>query len=235
MQLSGPTFPVPCFDTTPASRPGGIRPSVDVWLARTEARPEAHDEHAGRELLSRAELAHCSAFQRESDRRCALLARVLLRETLSRYAPVAPEAWEFRSGPHGKPEIAQPAGAQLCFNLSHAGGRVACAVGFGHEIGIDLEDTARACDPLELGERVFTSAENRALRALDGSARQQRFFELWTLKEAWLKARGTGFALAPQSASFDLVRPGRVRARFAGEADDDPAHCWFALLEPEPG
>jgi 4'-phosphopantetheinyl transferase len=235
MQLSGPTFPVPCFGSTPASRSGGIGRSVDVWLARTEALLEPGSERVCRGLLSGPELAHCGAFQREDDRRRALLARGLLRETLSRYAPVAPESWEFRSGAHGKPEIALPAQPRLRFNLSHAGGLVACAVTLDHDIGVDLEDTTRACDPLELGERVFTDEENRGLRGLTGRARQWRFFELWTLKEAWLKARGSGFALAPRSVSFDLGDPERIQARFERSAQDDPADWWFALFEPEPG
>jgi 4'-phosphopantetheinyl transferase len=235
MQLSGPSSQAPCFGTRSASRRRGVCRSVDIWLARTEALREPGVARVCREILSPRELARCSAFEREVDRRRALLARVLLRETLSRYAPVAPEAWEFSTNEQGKPEIAAALGQQLRFNLSHAGALVVCAVTLEHDIGVDVEDTARACEPLELGERVFTSDENRALRGASTRARQQRFFELWTLKEAWLKARGTGFALAPQSASFDLGLPGRIRAQFAGEAEDDPAHWWFALLEPEPG
>jgi len=205
MQLSGPTFPVSCFAIRPASRDRGIGHSVDVWLARREALPEPGNS------------------------------RTLLRETLSRYAPVAPEDWRFRTGEHGKPEIAQPAQARLRFNLSHSDRLVACAVTLDHDIGVDVENTARACEPLELGERVFTDEENRALRALTGRARQRRFFELWTLKEAWLKARGSGFALDPRCVSFEIGESARIRARFHGPVRDDPAQWSFALLEPEPG
>ena len=55
------------------------------------------------------------------------------------------------------------------------------------------------------------------------------------LKEAYLKARGLGFALDPQCARFDLGEPGRVRADFALEAEDRPAAWWFALFNVQPG
>ena len=161
--------------------------------------------------------------------------RGMLRETLSRYAPVAPEDWRFRTGEHGKPEIAQPAQERLRFNLSHSDRLVACAVTLDHDIGVDIENTARECDALEVGEYVFTDEENRALRGLTEHARQQRFFELWTLKEAWLKARGSGFAFDPRGVSFDLDDAQGIRARFDDAAQEDPAEWSFALLEPEPG
>ena len=211
------------------------RGRIDIWLARTESARDTADLRRCRKILSPLEIDSCAAFHREEDRRRALVSRALLRETLSRYAPVRPEAWEFAFGPHGKPAIAAPAGLRLRFNLSHARGLVACAVTLDDEIGVDLEDTARELDPLELAQRVFSPEEIAALRALAPEARRQRFFKIWTLKEAYLKARGMGFALAPQSASFELGERGRVRVHFTAEAEDHPSGWWFALLGTEPG
>lgn len=212
----------------------GQRGRVDVWLARTESARDASFLERCRQVLSPREFESCSTFHREQDRCRALLSRVLLRETLSRHAPVCPQAWEFVVGTLGKPAIAAPTGQRLRFNLSHTQNLVACAVTLDDEIGVDLEDATRTLDPLELAERVFSPEEIVALQSLAPRQRRQRFFEIWTLKEAYLKARGMGFALAPQSASFDLGEQGRVRAHFAAEAQDCVSDWWFALLETEP-
>lgn len=213
----------------------GKQGRIDIWLAKTESARDAAILRRCREILDPQEVDSCAAYHREADQHRALVSRALLRETLSRYAPVRPEAWEFVSGAHGKPAIAAPAGLRLRFNLSHTGSLVACALTLDDEIGIDLEDATRALDPLELAERVFSSEEIVALQSLAPPSQRQRFFENWTLKEAYLKARGLGFALAPQSARFDLGERGCVRAHFAPEAEDRPGAWWFALLGTQPG
>ena len=222
-------------DFRPANRRHGKRGRIDIWLASIEAACPAPVLRHCREILTPQEIDSCSVFQREADRRRAIVSRALLRETLSRYAPVRPEAWEFVPGTHGKPAIAAPAGLRLRFNLSHTGRLVACAVTLDDEIGVDLEDMARELEPLELAERVFSAEEIVALRALAPESQRRRFFETWTLKEAYLKARGLGFALDPRSAGFDLGEPNRVRAHFAPEAGDRADDWWFALLATQPG
>ena len=234
MQSTGPSPLAPRFGTSPFSRHQELPGRVDLWLAGTASLHDPVSLRACRGLLSPRELESCCAFRREADQRRALLARGLLRETLSRYVPVPPSAWEFAAGTHGRPEIASPAGSRLRFNLSHTGSLVACALTLNDEIGVDLEDVRRNWDVLELAERVFTPAESADLRGLAPAARQRRFFELWTLKEAYLKARGLGFTLDPRCASFDLEQPGRVRARFAPETERQPADWWFALLDIQP-
>jgi len=159
-------------------------------------------------ILSRQEIDSCSAYHREEDRRRALVSRALLRETLSRYAPVRPEAWAFAPGAHGKPAISNPAGLRLRFNLSHTGKLVACALTLDDEIGVDLEDTTRELDPFEIAERVFSREEIAAFRALAPESQRRRFFESWTLKEAYLKARGLGFELGePGGAPAGRIEP----------------------------
>lgn len=211
-----------------------VEGEIDLWLARIPAVDEPAVVRRCREILSPRELGSCAAFHHENDRRRAMVARALVRETLSRYAPVRPEAWVFVSGAHGKPEIATPAGLRLRFNLSHSGNLIACAVTLDQEIGVDLEDTAREIETLALAQRVFSPEELAAFHLLASAERGRRFFEHWTLKEAYLKARGVGFALAPQNASFDLREPGRVQATFSADAGEHRNDWWFALLGAEP-
>ncbi|MBK7644930.1 MAG: 4'-phosphopantetheinyl transferase superfamily protein [Planctomycetes bacterium] len=200
---------------------------IDVWLSKTDSgrRPDVRGRCRG--ILLEEELEVCSSFHQEADRNLALVARAHLRQSLSRHAPVDPRAWRFSKGLEGKPEIAGAEAAHgLEFNLSHTRALVACAVARGFPIGVDVEDTARELDPLELATRVFTPAESQALRALPPGPRKRRFFELWTLKEAWLKACGAGFSIDPRSLEFDLSQAGRVHARLPGE---DSSQWWFAV------
>lgn len=222
-------------DVAPPSLRTALADQIDIWLAPVPKVDEPEVLQRCQEILSPTELDACSEFHREEDRRRALIARGLLRESLSRYAPVRPEAWGFVAGAYGKPQIAAPAGLRLRFNLSHTGSLVACAVTLDHEIGIDLEDTSREIEMIELAQRVFAPEELSAFYMLAPEAQRHRFFEHWVLKEAYLKARGLGFALDPQCASFDLGEPRRVRTRFTPEAEDNPAAWWFALLDAQPG
>jgi 4'-phosphopantetheinyl transferase len=205
-----------------------------VWIARIPpVGGRDRREHVS-SCLSPGEIEACAAFRRPQDRVRAEVARVHLRETLSRYAPLRPEAWEFVLGEHGKPALANSEGARLCFNLSHAQDLVACAVTLDHEIGVDLEDTNREVEFSELAQRVFSPGELAAFGELAPNERATRFFEHWTLKEAYLKARGLGFALDPRNASFEFGEAGRLRARLGSAAGESAQGWWFALLEFDP-
>ena len=124
------------------------------------------------------------------------------REILSRYAPVPQGDWQFRVGKYGKPHITNPS-ISLEFSLSHSRDWLACAVTASNAIGVDIE----FCDPArefsKLARRFFQSQEYEALQALPAADRGARFYDLWTLKEARVKA--SGGALGSQLASLGFV------------------------------
>ena len=64
--------------------------------------------------------------------------------------------------------------------------------------------------------------------------RTGRFYSAWTLKEAYLKARGLGLGLSPRTLELDFDTPQRVRAQFGAQTRDDPSHWWFGLLRADP-
>ncbi|MCI0569337.1 MAG: 4'-phosphopantetheinyl transferase superfamily protein, partial [Myxococcaceae bacterium] len=184
--------PVPC---PPAPLPLGPD-EVHVWM--TEEPEQVEDPRllgAYLELLSSGERARHDRFRFEQHRRQYLVSHALLRLTLSRYAPVAPAAWEFVTVAQGRPEVRNAAHARLRFNLSHTEGMAVVAVGLDADLGVDVEAVTRAGDMMGVAERVFSVAELAALRALPSSFQQERFLTLWTLKEAYAKARGEGLAL----------------------------------------
>lgn len=224
-----------------ATRPGRrqarerLAGEVHLWLLRLrESIPNGlEDRWLG--LLSPEEEAAHRRFRVESARRQHLAARALVRTTLSRYAGVEPDRWEFRAGPEGKPQIAGPAGAPpLAFNLSHTRGLVACVVASGLDVGVDVERPGRRLsDPLALARHGFAPPERAALESVTGRARRQLFYDLWTLKEAYVKARGAGFLTLPARQLACAIQPGGViRLDFAPRLADRAEDWQMALLAP---
>ncbi len=207
-----------------------------VWLADPDGMRDSSSWQRYLAMLGPDERERHQRLLREHARREFLLAHALARLTLSRYAPVPPEAWLFRRGEHGRPEIAGPSeGGGLRFNLSHTRGAVACAVIRDLDIGVDVESTARVVRHEDLAERFFGQAEIDALRAAAPEKRAPRFLEVWTLKEAYLKAVGRGFSVPLSSFQFHLSDSDPPRISFdPAVLCDDPASWQFSVHRPTP-
>lgn len=204
---------------------------IDVWLVFVEGEQD-YPLQCYRQLLAPDERAREARFHFEKDRRRFVITRALVRTVLSRYAPVSPADWIFRANAYGRPEAANtdPAVKDLRFNVSHTTGLIALAVTRGRELGIDAEDIRRPAG-LEAAEHFFSRDEARALRALPPDAQRQRFFEYWTLKEAYVKARGMGLSIPLDRFGFHLPHPGRVQ--FVAPPDTGLPSCWtFWQFQP---
>ena len=129
------------------------------------------------------------------------------RFTLSRYAPLAPRDWYFKTGENDKPYVASDVPRPLDFNLSHSGQWLACAVTAGVPVGVDLEhcDSRRAT--MKLARRFFHAREVAALQSCPEGQRADRFYDYWSLKEAGIKARGETLGMGIGRRGFDLSYP----------------------------
>jgi len=192
---------------------------------------DAVDEAAALAVLSDNERLRHSQFVFDRDRRDYAAAHALLRWSLSRYAPVAPEAWQFRNGPNGKPLIAGDyGGLPLAFNLSHTHGLVACAIAAHADVGVDVDSVTRAVDE-SVSRRFFAATEQAEIgRASTPRERAERFFELWTLKEAYIKAIGLGLSHPLSTIVFEVRVDHSVT--FTAPADVDPARWRFIVFAP---
>jgi 4'-phosphopantetheinyl transferase len=184
-------------------------------------------------LLSDEERSRCQRFHFEHDRHEFALAHALLRTTLATFTDVAPQDWRFESDSHGKPAVAPGVtSAPPSFNLSHSHGLVACAVVVHGDVGIDVESVTRATDWHGILPRYFSAAEVTQIDRLPVTEQAGRFFELWTLKEAFAKALGVGLSQSLDATSFDL---GATAAIACSLPDGVRADAWqFALYEPAP-
>jgi 4'-phosphopantetheinyl transferase len=208
---------------------------VHVWTALVPERTEPAWADRLLGCLSEDEKARHRRYLRAEDASLFLTARVLLRHALSRYASVEPHAWRFEAGPFGRPELSEAhRPLSLSFNVSHTGGLAACAVTRMAQVGLDVESVHRSVDPLRIARHAFAPREREELEALPERERKERFIELWTLKEAYAKARGLGLRLPLRSIEFDLSGP-VPHARLLPTPDDDPTAWHFHLWRPEEG
>jgi len=175
-------------------------------------------------LLTDEETERMSRLYFSGHRHQYLLTRALVRDCLSRYHPVTPGEWRFSTNRYGKPQVSHPStGLTTCFNLSHARGLIVCAIAPGIDIGVDVEDTQRTTRAaFESLASYFSEQEIRDLAQLPEARQKQRFFDYWTLKEAYIKARGMGLAIPLGQFSFhfeeDELREFRVQAELGDEA-----------------
>jgi 4'-phosphopantetheinyl transferase len=200
-----------------------------LWYAYPEDLLSESAAEACAELLSEDERARWQKYKFEPHRREYLTTRALVRTALSQYHPLAPEAWCFKSNAHGRP-AAYPA-CGLLFNLSNSPGLVVCLISMGVEVGVDAEPYNRAEKIVEVAAEVFSPSELAQLQALRGRERLDRAMSLWTLKEAYIKARGTGLALPLKKFSFLFGGVEAIRLELDQELDDEARRWRFCLLE----
>lgn len=209
---------------------------VEVWTARHDA-PEVQALMPRYEaLLSADERERAARFHQQADRDRFIVGRVLTRTMLSSAGDLPPEAWPIVIDARGRPLLgSRPSGApDLRFNLSHTEGLVACAITLGREIGVDVECVDRQLTHESIPERFFSPQEVDDLRALPASSQDVVFFDYWTLKESYIKARGLGLALPLGQFTFRLRPPAPPRIEFAPELHDVPATWQFAQFWPTP-
>jgi 4'-phosphopantetheinyl transferase len=109
-----------------------------------------------------------------------------------------------------------------------------CLVAREREIGVDVEDIERRGETVAIADRFFSAAAVAALHASPEASRRERFFDYWTLKEAYIKARGMGLAIPLDHFSF-LIEMGKpIRIEFDPRLPDDAASWQFAQLRVAP-
>lgn len=205
---------------------------IHLWLAYLDeiTDPRLLDEY--RRLLSREELRKQQRFYFERDRHRYLVTRAMVRTVLSRYANVEPGEWRFNVNPYGKPSIAaeHAAARGIEFNVSHTDGFVVMGVALDRALGVDIENVIARQADIDVADRYFAPQEVAALRALPPKQQYQRFFEYWTLKESYIKARGMGLSIPLDRFWFHLSTD--VRLQLTDAASDRADRWTFWQLRP---
>jgi 4'-phosphopantetheinyl transferase len=206
--------------------PGG----VGVWHADISLLESDSVRERSLAWLRPGERTRFDRYRGDGDRLMFLLGRVMARRLVGRALGIDPTEWRWREGPHGRPEIDDPQ-TPLHFNLAHSSGLVACAVAPDREVGVDVEDSERPPTDPAIVARFCSPDEAAAVRVGEPGWRD-RFLEVWTLKEAYLKARGIGISVHLSDISFSIGDD--VRVRFRGTLADADGGWAFRLVRATP-
>lgn len=187
------------------------------------------------QIISHDEQLRLQRFRFKKDQKRYAAARLLQYLGLSQLLDMQPSEMIFDKGPHGKPLLknVNPKSRlplPLDFNLSHSGDWAVAAFSPG-KIGIDVENRRRTNDVLAIADRYFFAKELADMLAVAGNERES-FFKLWTLKEAYIKARGEGLSLGLDN--FGFVRDDESASRYrlvCSEKIRDTENWWFDTVE----
>jgi 4'-phosphopantetheinyl transferase len=160
-------------------------------------------------------------------------ARGWLRSLLGRYLGVAPHSIEFRFNEHGKPSLAGAhERSSLRFNISHSHGFALFAFARGREVGVDIEKIRPGRPFQRIAERFFAPGETARFSSIPAAQQAHAFFECWTRKEAYIKARGKGLSLPLDSFEVGFG-PGTAPSLFEALGEPDAPGRW-ALFDLQP-
>jgi 4'-phosphopantetheinyl transferase len=176
---------------------------VHVWSAKLDQPPSRLRSFCGTLAPDERTRAGRYYFQRDRDR--FVIARGVLRAILGSYLSMAPRELCFRYNSYGKPHIrSDQETPDLRFNLAHSHEIALLAVTRGRELGIDIENVRSELEVNQLADHFFSPPEVAKLRALPAQLRTAAFFNYWTRKEAYVKARGEGLSIPLDQ--FDVSR-----------------------------
>lgn len=238
-------------------RPGPVSPEIEsgdvhVWRVSLDT-PSSVDAD---EILSEDERVKAARFHFERDRRRFIKAHSALRIILARYPGMpetrqrdaayprargeensalncGPAELEFELNGYGKPSlVSRPKPSGLRFNLSHSHGIALIALTRDREVGVDIEFMRPDFAGGEVAEHFFSPLEVAQLDSVSPALRTEAFFNCWTRKEAYIKARGEGLSLP--LAEFDVTLiPDSPAAMVGNRLDPGEVSRWaFQELFP---
>lgn len=185
-------------------------------------------------ILSQEELTKAFKFKFEKHQNRFIITRANLRLILSKYINIKPENIEFIYSEKGKPSLAQNYNnVGIEFNLSHSGELALYAVTKDKKIGIDVEKIRTNCDVESIAKRFFCESEYQFISRLPEKEKEKAFYQLWTGKEAYLKATGEGLGGGLDTIELDLESKEIKIAKIKGEEKNVNNWYLYELKMPE--
>jgi len=226
--------PAPCEQTWKCGpKEPAIWPNeVHVWRARLDVAWSWTMDEA----LTLEDRARADRFRFESDRRRFCVARSSLRTILGRYLKTKPGRLQIESGEYGKPLFQnRNATLGLRFNLSHSHQLALIAITRDREVGVDVEYIRGDFVTDEVAGHFFSAGEVKQLRSVPDELKTRAFFDCWTRKEAYIKARGEGIYCPLDQFEVSLV-PGERPRLLESRVESGESERWsFEELRPGAG
>lgn len=180
---------------------------VDVWQGNLTLSVDEQQHFAG--LLQDDERQKAQTMRLSHIRDRYIATRAWLRLTLAAYLQETPASLRFDIGEYGKPSLA---GVGLHFNLSHSADTLLLAVANFADIGVDVEEIKPRGSLADIACRCFSAREFADWQQLPPSQQIAVFYNLWTKKEAFVKAVGRGIALGVEQCEVSLQAGGGLNA-----------------------
>lgn len=221
------------WETFPANLPLSKK-EVHIWRADLDLQIISIQKF--HQTLSTDERARAERFRFEQDRKRFVIGRGILRIIIGRYLNIEPSRLEFCYGKSGKPTLANTFGKEtILFNMSDSGRLALYGFTRNHEIGVDIEHIRDIPEMEQIAERFFSDGENAVFHALPNGKKKEAFFNCWTRKEAFIKAKGQGLKLGLNQFEVSLA-PGERAALLNINTDNQEASHWSLRdLDPGPG
>lgn len=200
---------------------------VHCWTVRVSEEVATRVDFEG--LLSPDEALAAKRFLREADRERYAVAHGILRQLLGRYLGCASLELKFTRGEFGKPALVLRKGwPEVTFNLAHSGDFILLAVAIGRRVGVDVEKIGAERDAMELARSQFSEEEIAGLEKLEAKEQVAAFYGGWTLKEAYVKARGEGLGFPLKNFTVTIGDQESPRVRWALD-DLQASERWSAF------
>lgn len=184
---------------------------IEAHLWRVDPRaladPAVHERCMA--LLSATERARHDRLAAPARRLELAAAHSLVRIALEQSTGTPASAWRVWRDSMGRPLVEGPVD-NMHVSITHTPGLVACLVAPGRVVGVDAEQVSPRVPYMRIAEQVFAPRELDDLRELDDNARIDRFFLLWSVKEAFAKARGDGLSAPLDKVEVTLSSDGAV-------------------------
>jgi 4'-phosphopantetheinyl transferase len=207
---------------------------VHVWAASLEITPETSEKFSG--FLCASEKERARRFKFDVHRNRFIAGRGLLRKMLGRYLNCEPSKLEFAYSAQGKPELlGEFSKSGFHFNLAHSENAALFAITRIGQIGIDIEHVRAVKNVDDLVARFFCARENKSFQKISDEEKPAAFFNLWTRKEAILKATGEGITRSLNLVEVSFL-PGEPARLVSVSGDSEKATRWILRdLSPAPG
>lgn len=211
-------------------------PGIQVWHAGSSSSEPGILEQCCENWLSQDERARADRFRIATSRNQHVVGRGMARRLLGR-EQIDPCLIAFAIEKNGKPYVSQPAEARRPFNIAHTDGLVMCGIHSQCDdlLGVDVEKLGRRTDPA-LAKRYFSKPEIDHLETCVSETDQRNtFLKIWTLKEAFIKAIGTGLQTPLADFAFDKIESAEPEIRFLNPKLESKTRWSFLSIEPRPG